>query len=174
MGAGRPGSHSAARCHQPPAPSSRKRRLRPRRSPSIARRPPSAKRGRPLAAAQYHQLAPPAHSRRAPRNNVRIAPVARTVTPIRTKTRQHCRPSRSAPTEQRESANNAARPGQAVNAPPANNANAPHPARRAAEPDSNCRARSTRAPTTTVRPPRAQPACPPTTRSSNATATTIR
>ena len=64
--------------------------------------------GRPLNIAQYHQMAPqpgPGVAAGAPRNNVRIAPVARTVSPIPPKP-----------------ANAAIRPGQ----PPLNN-NAPRP-----------------------------------------------
>jgi hypothetical protein len=62
--------------------------------------------GRPLAVAQYHQMAPqPAAGVAAARTNVRIAPTARTVSPIPPKP-----------------ANVAARPGQ----PPVNNATNPN------------------------------------------------
>jgi hypothetical protein len=90
--------------------------------------------GRPLAAAQYRQLAPPA-TQAAARSNVRIAPVAHTVTPVQPKSNNVAgRPGQPPP--------NAARPGQPVNAtnaprpngapvgtPPSNNSAAPANAR---------------------------------------------
>jgi hypothetical protein len=80
--------------------------------------------GRPIDRAQYRQLAPPpTHAAAgatagagAPRNNVRIAPVARTVTPIQPK------PANTAARPGQPPLNNNARPGQ----PPVNN-NAPRP-----------------------------------------------
>jgi hypothetical protein len=81
--------------------------------------------GRPLATAQYHQLAPPA-TQAAAHNNVRIAPVARTVTPVQPKSNNvAARPGQ--PPLNNNNSNNAVRPGQPVNAPP-NNANAANPA----------------------------------------------
>jgi hypothetical protein len=73
--------------------------------------------GRPINRAEYRQLAPPttqaaAGNTAAPRNNVRIAPVARTVTPI-----------------QPRPANTAGRPGQPVQQqgqPPVNNTPRPN------------------------------------------------
>jgi hypothetical protein len=86
--------------------------------------------GRPIARTQYRQLAPPptqavagaAAGAGAPRNNVRIAPVARTVTPIQP------RPANTAVRPgQPGFNNNAPRPGQpGVNQPTVNN-NATHP-----------------------------------------------
>ena len=82
--------------------------------------------GRPLGAAQYHQLAPPA-TQAAARNNVRIAPVARTVTPVQPKpnnvaARPGQPPVNNAARPGQPPVNNAARPGQ-----PVNNVNAPRP-----------------------------------------------
>ena len=78
--------------------------------------------GRPIGVAQYHQLAPapaPGAGAAAARNNVRIAPVARTVTPIQPK------PANAAARPGQPPVNNAARPGQPVNN--AANPNAPRP-----------------------------------------------
>ncbi len=91
-----------------------------------------ANQGRPIARTEYRQLAPPptqvaaGAAAGAPRNNVRIAPVARTVTPIQPK------PANTASRPgQPGFNNNAPRPNQpgnqpAVNQPPVNN-NAPRP-----------------------------------------------
>lgn len=87
-----------------------------------------ANQGRPIARTEYRQLAPPptqaaaGAAAGAPRNNVRIAPVARTVTPIQPKPANTAgRPG------QPGFNNNAPRPGQpAINQPPVNN-NAPRP-----------------------------------------------
>jgi uncharacterized protein DUF6600 len=78
--------------------------------------------GRPLAGAQYHQMAPqpaPGVAAGAPRNNVRIAPTARTVSPIQSK------PANAAARPGQPPLNNNARPGQPVNN--AANPNAPRP-----------------------------------------------
>jgi hypothetical protein len=78
--------------------------------------------GRPLAGAQYHQMAPqPAigAAAGAPRNNVRIAPTARTVSPIQPK------PANAAARPGQPPLNNNGRPGQPVNN--AANPNAPRP-----------------------------------------------
>jgi hypothetical protein len=76
--------------------------------------------GRPVAQPHYRQpppgqAAPVAAAGGAPRNNVRIAPVARTVTPIQPK------PANAAGRPGQPPVNNAARPGQ----PPVNNAARP-------------------------------------------------
>jgi hypothetical protein len=84
-----------------------------------------ANEGRPIARTQYRQLAPPPTQAAAgatagvgaPRNNVRIAPVARTVTPIQAK------PANTAGRPGQPGFNNTApHPGQpAINQPPVNN-----------------------------------------------------
>jgi hypothetical protein len=91
--------------------------------------------GRPVAVAQYHQVAPATAPGAAgasagqPRNNVRIAPVARTITPIQPKPANAAgRPGQpsvnnNAPRPGQPPVNNAARPGQPVNGAP--NSNAP-------------------------------------------------
>ena len=113
--------------------------------------------GRPLAAAQYHQLAPPAQA--AARNNVRIAPVARTVTPVQPKPNNVAGRPGQPPLNNANSANNAARPGQPVNAPHANNANAPHPA---GAPPANSNVAPVNTRTYNNRPPAARPTSVPT------------
>ncbi len=87
--------------------------------------------GRPIARTQYRQLAPPPTQAAAgaaagtPRNNVRIAPVARTVTPIQPKPANTA--GRPGQPGQPGFKNNAPRAGQPVaNQPPVNN-NAPRP-----------------------------------------------
>lgn len=99
--------------------------------------------GRPIARAQYRQLAPPAAQAAAaggaaPRNNVRIAPVARTVTPIQPKPANTAgrpgqpgqppinnNPRPGQPPANNPAYNNASRPAQPVNN--AANPNAPRP-----------------------------------------------
>jgi hypothetical protein len=85
----------------------------------------SANGGRPLAVAQYHQMTPQpaAGAAAAPRSNVRIAPVARTVTPIQPKPANTA--ARPGQPGQPPINNNAPRPGQPVNN--AANPNAPRP-----------------------------------------------
>jgi hypothetical protein len=92
--------------------------------------------GRPLAATQYHQLAPPA-TQTAAHNNVRIAPVARTVTPVQPKSNNGAaRPGQPPLNSNNVNSNNAARPGQPVNAPN----NAAHPGQPVNAPPNNANA----------------------------------
>jgi len=115
--------------------------------------------GRPLGVAQYHQMAPPpatGAAAGAPRNNVRIAPVARTVSPIQSK------PANTAARPGQPPINNAARPGQPVTN--AANPNAPRP--NATTPNAPSNQTQTNAPaerTYNNRPPNARPTTVPAT-----------
>ncbi len=115
--------------------------------------------GRPIGVAQYHQMAPqpaPGAAAGAPRNNVRIAPVARTVSPIQNK------PANTAVRPGQPPINNATRPGQPVNN--AVNPNAPRP--NATTPNAPPNQTQTNAPaerTYNNRPPNARPTTAPAT-----------
>ncbi len=115
--------------------------------------------GRPLGGVQYHQMAPPpaaGAAAGAPRNNVRIAPVARTVSPIQNK------PANTAARPGQPPINNAARPGQPVTN--AANPNAPRP--NATTPNAPSNQTQTNAPaerTYNNRPPNARPTTAPAT-----------
>jgi len=115
--------------------------------------------GRPIGVAQYHQMAPPpaaGAAAGAPRNNVRIAPVARTVSPIQNK------PANTAARPGQPPINNAARPGQPVTN--AANPNALRP--NATTPNAPSNQTQTNAPaerTYNNRPPNARPTTVPAT-----------